>query len=335
MEPEVPGRRSALRSRRHAILGRIVAGVLLLAACLVCPHRAVADGDEAQAGPASRALGLQPLTGPMSRPTPAPGESRVRLRPDGAFDAIPDVRGTTKTIHLVERQAPWTLKPGLTVMANTYNGVVPGPTIVVNEGDTVVIDFRNEAPVADTIHLHGIHGIPVAMDGVPGISQPLVPTGGRYIYRFVARDPGTFIYHTHGTEAMIDSGLYGAIVVEPSHPRPQERDLAHDFLEVISSWQIQSGSENEFTLNGREYPAVPALDVKRGERFRIRWINISGEEFHTMHTHGHDQTLIARDARPIAQPDVQDTVLLGPGQRVDVVVRADAAPGTWLVHCHV
>ncbi len=40
--------------------------------------------------------------------------------------------------HIVERAAPWTLKPGLTVMANTYNGVVPGPALVVQQGDTLV-----------------------------------------------------------------------------------------------------------------------------------------------------------------------------------------------------
>ena len=233
------------------------------------------------------------------------------------------------------RAAPWTLKPGLTVMANTYNGVVPGPVLQVNEGDTVVIDYTNDGATDDSIHLHGVHDIPVSMDGVGGISQALVPHGGHFVYRFVADQPGTFIYHTHDDQAMLDSGLYGAIIVEPSAPRPVERGLAHDFLEVISSWQIQSGAENHFTLNGKEYPATKAMDVRAGERFRIRWINISGEEFHTMHTHGHYQRIIARDAAPVDYDDVEDTVLVAPGQRVDVVVKADAQPGTWLVHCHV
>ncbi len=134
---------------------------------------------------------------------------------------------------------------------------------------------------------------------------------------------------------MLDSGLYGAIVVEPSTPRPVERGLAHDFLEVISSWQIQSAAENHFTLNGKEYPSTRALEVRRGDRIRIRWINISGEEFHTMHTHGHYQQVIARDAAPVDYRDIQDTVLIAPGQRVDVVVNANAKPGTWLIHCHV
>jgi ZIP family zinc transporter len=104
---------------------------------------------------------------------------------------------------------------------------------------------------------------------------------------------------------------------------------------MISSWQIRSGTENEFTLNGKEYPATQPLNVRSGERFRIRWINISGEEFHTMHTHGHYQQIVARDAAPVTYRDIEDTVLVAPGQRIDVVVKADAKPGTWLVHCHV
>jgi zinc transporter, ZIP family len=298
------------------------------------PAIAWADADEGMSA-ASSSLGLQPLNGPVPVSTPAPGESRVTQRSDGGYQAVPVVQGRTKTFHLVERKAPWTLKPGLTVMANTYNGVVPGPALVVHQGDTVVIDYTNDDETPDSIHLHGIHDIPVDMDGVAGISQSLVPQGGDFVYRFVAKRAGTFLYHTHDNEAMLDSGLYGAIIVEPAHPLADERNLAHDFLEVISSWQIRSGAENEFTLNGKEYPATRALDVRRGEHFRIRWINISGEEFHTMHTHGHYQRIIARDAQPVGYRDVEDTVLVAPGQRVDVVVHADAAPGTWLVHCHV
>jgi zinc transporter, ZIP family len=309
------------------------AGLALLF-LLTAPIPVLADADEAPAA-TSTSLGLQPLGGRIPQATPAPGESAVFQRADGAYQAIPNVRGRTKIFHIVERAAPWTLMPGLTVMANTYNGVVPGPALVVQQGDTLVLDYTNDDTTPDSIHLHGIHDIPVTMDGVGGISQPLVAHGGHFVYRFVADQPGTFIYHTHDDEAMLDSGLYGAIIVEPSHPRPIERGLAHDFLEVISSWQIQSGSENHFTLNGKEYPATRALDVRSGERFRIRWINISGEEFHTMHTHGHYQQIIARDAEPVDYRDVEDTVLVAPGQRVDVVVDANAKPGTWLVHCHV
>jgi ZIP family zinc transporter len=295
-----------------------------------------ADADlNIPAGVNPATVGLQPIAGAIPIATPAPGESRLTPREDGSSNAVASVNGRIKTFDLVERAAPWTLKPGLTVMANTYNGVVPGPVIEVNQGDTVVINYTNTLATPDTIHLHGIHEIPVDMDGVPGISQAPVPQNGHYTYRFRADTPGTFMYHTHGNEAMLDSGLYGAIVVKPAHPRPEERHLAHDFVQLLNGWSIQSTNENHWTINGKEYPATQLLNVKKGERFRIRWISLTGSDAHTMHTHGHYQRLIARDAQPIETRDVQDTVSVLPGQRVDVVVTADQQPGTWLVHCHV
>ena len=313
----------------------ILALLLAWTASLTLPAAALADPDEAPVGVDTSSLGLQPISGPIPVATPAPGESRVTRRPDGAYQAMADAKGATKTFHIVAREAPWTLRPGLTVMAKTYNGVVPGPALVVRQGDHVVIDFTNELAFGDTIHLHGIHGAPEMMDGVAGISQKLVPPhGGTYRYAFIAKQSGTFIYHTHGPEDILDAGLYGAIIVEPASPRPEER-VAHDYLGVLSSWKIQGVTENHFTLNGKSYPATTPFEIEQGGRIRIRWINISGEEMHTMHTHGHDMRIIARDALPLDHTDMQDTVFLGPGQRVDVTVTGDAQPGTWLLHCHI
>ncbi|HET7814943.1 MAG TPA: multicopper oxidase domain-containing protein [Candidatus Baltobacteraceae bacterium] len=304
---------------------------MALLMCLTLAGLVRADTDETTQGVNPNTIGLQPLTGPIPAATPAPGESRLIKREDGTYQAVPDAHGV---IHLVERDAPWTLKPGLTVMAKTYNGVVPGPTLVVRQGQRVVIDYRNDQSVPDTVHLHGIHGIPVSMDGVAGISQDMVMNGGSYRYEFTASQPGTFLYHTHDNEEMLNSGLYGAIVVLPAHPSPQERSDRDD-VEIVSSWQIQSLSENHFTINGKSYPATAPIEVRSGQRVRLRWINISGENFHTMHTHGHDQRVIERDGSPVTYNDVEDTVSLGPGQRMDVIIQANAKPGTWLVHCHV
>ncbi len=292
---------------------------------------AFADADEMVSSPSE---GMQPLTGAVPTATPYPGESKTLPRADGTVQAIPEVHGRTKVFHLVARSAPWTLKPGLTVMAKTYNGVVPGPTLLLQQGDRVVIEYRNELDIPDTIHLHGIHGIPVSMDGVPGSSQPMIPPHGTYRYVFQASQPGTFIYHTHDREAVLNSGLYGGIIVQPTHPHAEER-AARDYLEMISAWSIRSAGESDFTLNGKEYPATKTLDVRPGERIRIRWINISAENWHTMHTHGHYMRVIARDAMPVSTPDMEDTISLGPGQRADVTVLADQKPGTWMIHCHV
>ena len=301
---------------------------------LTVPLAARADGDMAPAGVDPTTVGLQPLRGPIPVATPAPGESALTRREDGTSAAVPRRSGGTTSFVLVARSAPWTLKPGLTVMAKTYNGVVPGPTLVVRQGERVVIDFKNAMNVADTLHLHGIHGGPDSMDGVAGVSQPMVEPGSSFRYVFTAGQAGTFIYHSHDNEQMVNSGLYGAIVVLPAHPRPEER-VQRDDVEMLSSWSIQNLTENHFTLNGKEYPATTPIEMRKGERVRLRWINMSSENMHTMHTHGHDQLVIARDARPAPPNDVQDTVLLGPGQRVDTVVVADQQPGNWAVHCHV
>ena len=306
----------------------------LLVACFTVFAAARADTDETTAGVNPTTVGMQPLTGALPTATPAPGESRLVRREDGTWAAAGIRNGRTITFHIVERDAPWELQPKLAVTAKTYNGVVPGPTLVVNQGDRVVIEYRNAQSVPDTMHLHGIHGIAPDMDGVAGISQPMVQRGGSYRYVFTASDPGTFIYHSHDNEEMVNSGLYGALIVLPAHPRLQER-ADRDYLEVLSSWTIQSLSENHFTINGKEYPYTTPITVRRGQRVRIRWINISGENMHTMHTHGHYQRIVARDAQPVSAWDLQDTVMLGPGQRIDVIVDANQIPGNWLVHCHV
>jgi ZIP family zinc transporter len=202
----------------------------------------------------------------------------------------------------------------------------------VREGDRVVIEYRNELDVPDTIHLHGIHGITPAGDGVTGWGQAPVPPHGTYTYAFDASQPGTFMYHTHDRRTTLNSGLYGAILAQAAHPRIEER-ANRDYLVFLSSWNVQSAGESDFTLNGKEYPYT-RLEVRSGDRVRLRYVNMSAENLHTMHVHGHTQTLVQKDAWPVP-PQRVDTVPLGPAERADVIVRADASPGTWMLQCHV
>ena len=321
-----------LNSFRRGLAGLAATAYLALFALAASP--AFADADEGGQTAGGPPVGMQPISTPATAATPFPGESRSKPRADGTVEAIPTVSGKTKTFTIVARYAPWTLKPGLTVLAKTYNGTVPGPTLVVDQGDRVVIEYRNELDISDTIHLHGIHDIGPDMDGVPGSSQAMVPPHGRFTYAFVASAPGTFIYHTHDRKAVLDAGLYGGIIVKPAHPRPEEVAGA-DYLEMISAWYVQSSGESEFTLNGREYPSTVPIEVKRGEKVRVRWINISAENFHTMHTHGHYMTIIARDSLPRR---TKTWKIRSKWDRANASIRRSSpmrSPGTWMVHCHV
>ena len=247
----------------------------------------------------------------------------------------PPLAGKIKTIHLIAEIKPWEIAPGISTQAWTYNGTVPGPTIHVRQGDRLRVILTNHLPAPTTIHWHGVE-LPADMDGVPGLSQSPVPSGQSYVYEFTVKESGTYLYHTHFDDLnQLDRGLYGALVVDPATPAAQA--YQRDYLMLLSSWRVFSSTENYFSINGKSYPLTKPFVVKRGERVRIREINISGTEFHTMHIHGHHFSVVAVDGQPVAPQNRQmmSTVLLGPGELRDIEFRADAPAGTWMVHCHV
>jgi len=242
--------------------------------------------------------------------------------------------GATKTIRLIAEVKRWTIAPGVDTDAWTYNGTVPGPTIHVRQGDRLRIILTNHLPAPTTIHWHGVR-VPAAMDGTPGFSQPAVQPGQSFAYEFTVTEPGTYIYHTHVDDLnQLDRGLYGALVVEPRTPAEH---VDRDYLMLISSWKVFSPTENYFSINGKSYPADKTFIVRSGDRVRVRLIDISGTEFHTMHLHGHHFAVVAVDGQAVAPSGRQQmsTVTLGPGEMRDIEFVADAQPGTWMFHCHV
>lgn len=55
---------------------------------------------------------------------------------------------------------------------------------------------------------------------------------------------------------------------------------------------------------------------------------------HPMHLHGYAFRVVARNGRPTIHREWRDTVLLDPGERVDIAFVADN-PGDWMFHCHI
>src|SRR5258708_22451728 len=75
-----------------------------------------------------------------------------------------------------------------------YNGTVPGPEIRVRQGDHVRIVVDNQLSEGTTVHWHGLR-VPIAMDGVPGLTQSLIDSGASFAYEFDVPDAGTVWYH--------------------------------------------------------------------------------------------------------------------------------------------
>jgi manganese oxidase len=94
----------------------------------------------------------------------------------------------------------------------------PGPTLIVNQGDTVTVSLTNALPYEDVNVSIVFPGHSVSSsEGVPGlITQEAASGGGTVTYTFTATHAGTYLYHS-GTspELQVEMGLLGAIIVRP------------------------------------------------------------------------------------------------------------------------
>jgi FtsP/CotA-like multicopper oxidase with cupredoxin domain len=106
---------------------------------------------------------------------------------------------------------------GTAVKAMTYNGALPGPTLIVRAGDTLAISLRNQLGAPTNLHTHGLH---VSPDGSSDNVFRRIDSGGSAEYRYEIpqnHPPGVFWYHPHHHGMAADQvfgGLYGTIIVE-------------------------------------------------------------------------------------------------------------------------
>ena len=105
------------------------------------------------------------------------------------------------------------------------NGSAPAPLIRLREGQRARITVVNTLDEETSIHWHGLL-LPFQMDGVPGISFPGIPAGGRFTYEFPVVQAGTYWYHSH-SGLQEQEGLYGPIVIDPAGADPVAADIEH------------------------------------------------------------------------------------------------------------
>ncbi len=230
--------------------------------------------------------------------------------------------------------------PARKMWAWGYNGSVPGPMIEVVEGDRVRIVFENKLPEATTVHWHGLE-IPIEMDGTPYISQPMVEPGGMFVYEFTLNQHGTFFYHSHGAmQEML--GMIGMFVIHPKTPHTPRVDK--DFAMILQGWALLPNNDvpntfsmefNWLTMNGKSAPATTPMIVKKGERVRLRIVNL-GMDHHPIHLHGHQFYVTGTEGGRVPESAwfPGNTVIVGVAQARDVEFVAQYE-GDWMLHCHL
>src|SRR5216683_1028985 len=116
---------------------------------------------------------------------------------------------------------PSFLPANLSTVASCSSMQIPGPTLIVTEGDTITVTLTNNLPPSagnTSILFPGFHV--ATSGGVAGLlTQEATPNGGQVMYTLTAFTPGTHSYYS-GTQGdlQVEMGLYGAIIVLPSAP---------------------------------------------------------------------------------------------------------------------
>jgi CopA family copper-resistance protein len=143
---------------------------------------------------------------------------------------------TSGPLELVVDRRPMMVAGRRTEQAITVNGMLPGPTLRMREGQDVEIHVRNDLPDQSTsIHWHGIL-LPAPMDGVPGVSYPGIAPGETFVYKYRLRQSGTYWYHSHsGLQEQL--GHFGALIVEPAGADPVPAD--REFVINLSDWMFR------------------------------------------------------------------------------------------------
>jgi FtsP/CotA-like multicopper oxidase with cupredoxin domain len=238
-------------------------------------------------------------------------------------------------VHLVVKDAKIEVVPGKTIDCITYNGKMPGPTIRAREGAPLRVVLHNQLHESTSLIFHGLM-LPQSVSGLPHKNAGNVGPGQTYAYQFAPTQAGTFWYHPQINHAFQKTrGLYGALIVEPSGgSKSYDRDFVMIFSEAEANpGSVKTGPREErrdkfFLLNGMTANTIKPIELRKGERVRLRFINASSEAIPLSLT-GHKLEVISINGSDALEPHVfRDTITVNPSDRVDAEFTADN-PGVW------
>ena len=209
-----------------------------------------------------------------------------------------------------------------------FNGSTPGPEIRAREGSRVSVVFENGIDRGSAVHWHGVH-LENAMDGVPGLTQPIVEPGGSFAYDFAVPWPGTYWYHAHHRSwEQVAKGLYGPLIVDERDPPRVDRDITV----VLDDWRLTPegalhpsfGNRHDLSHAGRLGNYGRAFfsrdTVRKGDRVRLRLINAATARTFRVRIGGGAGRIVAQDGMPLAEAEPVGEPVLAPAQRTDIVL---------------
>ncbi|KAJ2157065.1 ferroxidase fet3 [Coemansia sp. RSA 552] len=217
------------------------------------------------------------------------------------------------------------------------NGRLPIPPVVVDYGDTLLINVHNSLDVPTTLHAHGMfHNGTAYEDGAGGVTECGIPPGGRHTYTIRANQVGTFWIHGHNLHQNMD-GLRTPFIIRD--PESYTREYDEEVLISLEDWYPTESAQKvkELTEPGAQSPSsatfpfglingyngnnTQPVQFVPGKRYRFRVVSMSVTEWWRFSIPGHKLEVIEADGG-YSKPYEVDGLDIGPGQRYSAIVTA-------------
>jgi len=214
-----------------------------------------------------------------------------------------------------------------------YNKQIPGPTIKVNQGDIITVDFTNNLDLETTVHWHGLR-LENSNDGVPNLTQDPIKPGDSFIYELYFPDPGLYWYHPHvRTDYQQDLGLYGAIYVQPKEEdyfnkvnREEvvfiddiyiDGDDVYNYLVDKENLALMGRFGNVMLTNGKE---KYELKVNKNEVVRFFFVSPANTRTFKISIPNARMKLIGSDGGAYVEEEFVEGIIISPSERYIVEV---------------
>jgi FtsP/CotA-like multicopper oxidase with cupredoxin domain len=255
----------------------------------------------------------------------------------GLVDGYRTVRAATPMELKAHATAAVIDGTSLTEGVMTWNDGPEPPVIRVRQGERFAARLVNGLAEPTTIHWHGLR-ISNAMDGVPFLTQPYVYRDQTFDYAFAPPDAGTFWYHPHcNTLTQMGRGLAGLFIVET----PDDPGFDHEVALNLRDWRLDgqgrfiaqfkprdAARTGTFgTVKTANWKVAPRYDLPAGGLTRVRIAITDVTRIYRFGLEGASAMVIAVDGNPVPAPFPLDTMMLGPGQRLDLAVLMPAEEG--------
>ena len=221
--------------------------------------------------------------------------------------------------------------------SGTGSAGLPGPLLIVNQGDAVAITLHNvDLPSATSLMIAGQPGAPDTTGVTAGNSKT-------YSFASGALQPGTYLYEaglTADGPRQVAMGLYGALIVRPTGAPLQAyasptTAFADEAVLVLSevdpafnaapaTYDMTAFAPKYWLINGKGYPNTDSIGTVAGNAVLLRYVN-AGLQTHSMSLLGLHQTIIATDGQPATNQSSVVAQTVPPGGTLDTIV---SVPGT-------